>query len=362
MIEDRIHWKSILLTSKVMKMGTVLLIMIHILACCWYALGSSAAQGWTTYYRGGLSSEDESALYWYFASCRWTLAQINGQTDDAEQRTMHELAFTCVVSVTSAIVFMGVFVSSITTTMLELSKIAEGEASRRRLVKEYLGQHDFTGVLVGRVMKHLHDTDAQAKSNQLEREQQVMALLPKQLQHDLMYEQRVCTITRHSFFCNLHGDFHRAFHHLCHAAVQVLPVAKFEQVFEKGDACKRMVFVERGEVIYSKEPALAGVGQSTPPDDVLEDFAACPETLVLRKGIWLSEPALWMEWFNYGRLVGRVGGALLAVDAEQLARLLPNYRDACAMAVVYARWFLRELSKCKVDSDIIDGKVGGPRR
>jgi len=324
-IEDRITSELLLLLSTLLKMVNVLLIMVHVITCVWYALGNTE-NGWLSYYT--LHEEvdpDNPHLFWYFAAMRWALAQICGRTDQNERRNVWEMFWTCVVALLGALIFMAVFISSITATLLEVQKIAEGPRERRRLVKEYINEQGFTELLELRVLKHLADTEAMRQSTQHEKEQQVMALLPKQLQEDIVFEQRSSTLVKHVLFSKLHCDFNRTFINLCNAVVQPVFFIKCQALFSKGDACMRMLFVERAEqLLYTYDlPNPSHEHQVGPLELLVED----------------------PDQADRGYLVGRTNGSVLALEVEKFSEFLPTFTDVFALVIVYARWFLRELKK-----------------
>merc|ERR1712013_511180 len=106
-IEDQVTSSIMILSLSLLKMTTALLAMVHVLACVWYFIGDSTRFGWTSYF--GVSSYGNgtvrNVIYWYFASSRCTLAQINGRTDMDDRCTFVEMAYTCAVAVGFAVVF-----------------------------------------------------------------------------------------------------------------------------------------------------------------------------------------------------------------------------------------------------------------
>merc|ERR1739848_116534 len=108
------------------KLTAMLGIVLHVITCGWYAIGNFGVDGWTGYYAPNIEGSRD-LVFWYFASCRWTLAQINGRTDTDERRTRLELGYTCIVAISFAVIFMALFTSAITTTMMQLSNEANNK-------------------------------------------------------------------------------------------------------------------------------------------------------------------------------------------------------------------------------------------
>lgn len=345
-VQDQINSSVVYLCFGLLKMAAILVVGMHALACIWYALGEASSDGWTSYYALEGTME-RTVWFWYFASSRWTLAQINGRTDTHELRNMPELIYTCFVAVGFAIIFMTVFYGSVTASMMELNDLAETKTKARRLVNAYLKKHDVSSQLVGNAKQHLASTEIQ--SSEHEEQIRVLALLPPDLGRDLLYEVRQPVLSSHRWFSGLNREFPRAVRHICHAAVEQVWTHQREVVFERGDACNSMLFVDSGRMHYRVDGwDRASDASSLIPSDVFETG------VVLLTGQWVSEPALWVEWVNRGRMVAGAKGCLFSLEAADFAKLLREYRSVYAIAVLYAKDFIRTLQQSGATSDILD--------
>merc|ERR1719329_978211 len=376
LVEDQFSTHLQQLAFSAIKTIIAFCILVHLITCAWYAIGVESPTGWTSY--DVAAREDNSLLFWYFASSRWVLAQINGRTDIDDRRNMQERLFTCLVSVAFAVLFMSVFLSSITASLLELSAFSEEKNSARRSVNEYLEHHRVSFSLAASIKAHLADRESlKTLQTEEERERFVLAQLPDNLQFDLLYEARAPVLAWHEFFREMDRGFSRVLRHISCTALQSLLAHRHEELFAKGDACSRMLFVSKGRLTYSMSDAAARSCSESRPIVIIRQSlgsVASAEAGVgstslaqrLRPGMWLGEAALWIEWSCQGRLLTDTDCALFALEATQLAQALSGYRDVYAMTALYARRFLDGLQRQDEPSDlmkvVIDVQAPNPGR
>jgi hypothetical protein len=377
-IEDQLHSSMLHLVLSVLKLGLLLCCMVHIIACIWYAIGD-ATNGWITYYGAHVQTpEKDSIVFWYSASCRWTLAQINGRTDMDERRNMPELIYTCTVAIAFAVIFMSLFISGLTAVMMEMSALTQSKTSLQRMVSNYLQKRDVSSRLVGNVKNCLaQDMDS---SDWLEEEAKVLSSLPQQLARDMLHEVRAKVFLTYFWFAAMNDQYPRAVRHLCCDASHLLCPHMGEIVFEKGDACKRMLFVEQNTVLYARlsdeeildldsTPPARGLYKSATMNLVSKKTVSLESKdesirlsrktseegvagVVLQRGDWLSEAVLWVDWINAGRLVAGPSTCLVALYASDFAATLQDYRGAYALSVLFARQFAESLKSMRDISDL----------
>jgi hypothetical protein len=354
LIEEQINSSLLEMVFAVLKLIFLFLIAAHTITCGWYAIGTHDAEGWTSYY-APTKTGPRDFMFWYFASCRWTLAQINGRTDMDERRNVVELGYTCVVATLFAVVFMALFISTITTTMMELSNAASSKFSAQREVKEFVHLHKISTRLGLAIRRHVKEAmnmeDAQQQENR------ITGLLPRSLGNDLMYEVRTPLLNRNSFFHGFNREYPRIMRMVCFSAIQFMPVARWEVVFEKGDICSRMLFVDAGVMIYLSGPELEN--SEDEPNAMVEVADGIGD--VLRKGMFISEPALWCEWQNQGRLAATRHCTLLSVDADKFADQICKHKDAQAWSVMYAKHLVQELRELATLSDLVKLEESSPK-
>lgn len=404
LIEDQINSNLLHLFFNVVKTIVVFLIFVHAITCAWYAIGTASSSGWTTYDEA--ARHDDSFIFWYFASSRWVLAQVNGRTDMDEKRNMGERLFTCIVAVVFAVVFMSIFTSTMTATMLQISELSAKSSAVHRSINEYLLYHRVSKSLVAIVKRQMVANKCiTILRDDEEREKLVLLQLPEHLKYDLLYEIRVPVLAWHGFFREFDLAFPRVARHICTSAVTPVIAHSGEDIFDQGDPCSRMLFIHKGSLVYCQyslaaprpegwsnadgEQPVRSSANSTgvapvyaPPSRrsmMVRNSSGCkspklasqfsevaerpggreqlseatrPEWKV-RPGMWLSEGALWLEWENQGRLVADADSSLLAFDSGHLAQTLLAYRDAYAMFAIYARSFNEAHQRQERPSDVV---------
>jgi hypothetical protein len=208
-----------------------------------------------------------------------------------ERRTVMELGYTCIVAVAFAVVFMALFLSSITTSMMELSNLTRNKYARQSEVKEFLAGYKIPMRLNLAIKLYVKENQQNTVNQAQQQEERVMSLLPKTLVNDLRYELRTPIMLKNHFFAEINSAYPRVMRTICTAATTYIPVALWEVVFDRGDACTRMLWVDQGVLMYSD-----GTDEWSP-----EHNSDTVPGEALRKGTYVSEPALWIEWNNHGR-------------------------------------------------------------
>lgn len=370
-----------ILVFTLMGLSVVLLLACHFVTCIWYALGSDSSDGWVTYEP---LMDKSDIFFWYIASARWVIAQLNGRTDIDEKRNLRERFFTCVVGVMFAFICRAMFVSFITKTMLDLSEIFSEKARLQRLVNQYLASNQLPQDLSSRVKRCLHeyhDIRHEAK-----KEEKVLAVLPRGVQSDVLYEIRAPVVTRHFFYNSLHFESPSAMRSICRAVVQTVSARKGEILFRQGDACTRMLFTDKLIANYSQcfddaavpwsesavlpSPA-SGLSSSISISSKstkrsswsgsecssLQAYAADQLVKQVSQDSWICEAALWTEWVNRGSFTTLTHGFLYGIQPADLAQALLKHSNLFVMANMYAQCVVGELQCQENMSDILPFEV-----
>merc|ERR1712137_343464 len=85
-----------------------------------------------------------------------------------------------------------------------------------------------------------------------EKEQKVIRMLPKQTLMDLLHEIRSPVVIAHPLLHDLSTEVPRFIYRLCSEAIKPIRVQENEVSFARGDACLRVLFVERGLLQYAQ--------------------------------------------------------------------------------------------------------------
>jgi hypothetical protein len=159
-------------------------------------------------------------------------------------------------------------------------------------------------------------------------------------------------LMKHSLYCSIASASPAAVRHLCRAAVRPVSATNGEVVFEKGDACSRVLLVYEGSLMYGQP---WGTSSELKCDDDGDSVSAevapehrppnvqCGE--VVEAGASLSEPALFVNWVNRGRLVADSLSYMYSLEVTEFSQVIVKHFDAYASVVLYARKFVRELNE-----------------
>jgi len=342
-VEEHVNSNVLILVFTLFRMIFLLLIAVHTSSCGWYAIGESSPNGWTAHF----TTESHGFIFWYFASSRWMLAQLNGKTDTDVDRTAVEMAYTCVVAIIFAVVVMAVFISNITKTLMEIATISEGKTRMHRLVQVYLKNHGVHGEIASKVRHHVAEAVQENRQKEWDIESKVVKLLPLQLQKELLYVIRSPILKVHPLFNHTKKDAPQAMRQICYRAVHPALVQRGEIVFDAGDACHQMFFIAAGHFRYMRERTSPGSSFEDLTNDVMH-----VETL--GKGMWICEPSLWVQWINQGQLESASESVLLEIEADDFAKAIDHYKEAKDIAAEYCQLFICALMQKEELSDIVE--------
>merc|ERR1711924_447854 len=162
-----------------------------------------------------------------------------------------------------------------------------------------------------------------------------MGFLPPQLQRVILWEVRTPILSPHPLFSQLDIRFPLILYKIIQKAVTVQIIERGEAVFRQGDFCEHMIFLVAGQLQYGVKDS----DVDTLRDGIEDDPFESGETLF--KGMWLCEPAIWIQhWINQGKLVTNTGSVLFSLERVALRKATklsePAYKFTCSYATQYA--------------------------
>jgi hypothetical protein len=282
-----------------------------------------------------------------------------------DRRNMVERFFTCVIGVTLAVIANALLVSAVTKTMLDLSELVGSKTRRRRSVNEYMETHDVPPLLMRSVKRYVNEYQDAGKEK--ETEAIVLSILPRHVRGELLFEVRSPVLAAHHLFDLLMHEASWSMRSLCIDVVKMVTATNYNVIFDLGDVCNRMLFLHRVSATYGlpasdEEEASHFVRQTTDVRAVLGiertrkslfDDDEIPQSQRVSPGSWVSEPALWVEWRNRGRLVPQCHGIMYEVDSDAFATSLQKHPEACEIAVLYSSALIAELKQYDRVSDVL---------
>ncbi|CAJ1366857.1 unnamed protein product [Effrenium voratum] len=338
----------LLILFNVAKMTALLLLAVHIFSCGWHFVGFYTPGGWVE----KENFLEESVLVRYIAAARWTLAQLNGRTD-REDRTFVEMSYVAFAACFT-LIFMSIFVSSLTSRMLQLQQLMDKESGYKRLLQSYNETHNLSWTTVYLARRHIEDRTNLDSDMNLEKE--LLRLLPVQTQADLLSEVRFPLLVHHPLFRLLHGEFYSVIRNMLITAVKQEPTRHMETIFAKGSVCHQMYFVDGQRLVYSKDTglknwlAICGLGcelqtrsAANRMRNLLRGHRALQaqegilSTYELSEGTYLCEASLWVEkWYNQGDFVSLAHSKLVVINCDAFAEAVAKHEDTLKLVSLYA--------------------------
>jgi len=382
-LKARINNNIVLLCFSISRliMGTI--IMIHLLACFWFALGKGSTRGWIYQERIDNASFGDQ----YLVSFQWSMARLHPSTfgENMSLETTRERIFSIIVSL-FALCGGGVFISSITNTMAQLQAYRQQRTRKLWVIRAYVRENHISTQLSVRVKKYVEKSLGRKLREQHAAE--LVQMLPHALLMDLHFEAwspHVCS--RHRFFGQFCREHPRTVWSLGREALQEVPVLAGDTLFTAGDVCHRVLFVMAGEFSYALGRGMVGPRGSTSsegsqakltrewsmyswaPSDLMrgrpaedgdgEEEAPTGHEARFSDGDCFSEPVLWTAWENRGELRAMNDSTLLALSAEGFIAVAREHESATLTATARAALVVNWLNTTIEDlSDLVPSDLG----
>jgi len=295
---DYVQSPYTLFAYKVLLLLVLVLLCVHYVACYIYTmtlwLTPSSSSSWISE-----SQVDMSAVgHKYFTALHWSLAQAGFTSSEVHPRTILEKGLAAVIAV--CWVFMYAYVcTQLTVWTLQLRdnnlEIEQHEAK----VRKFMLQRSVHSELGNQVVRFFR----------LNYRKLVVRVMEKDIKHfkDLPVELRIA----------LHKDIYRpklsksptfdvfddiVLHSLCHVAMDDHHHLAEGQVFAAGDDAVRVLYLASGVVNYY-------IG--------MEELS-----IVVNKGTWIAEVALWCQWKHLGGLVAVTSCNTIDLDIERFLAVI----------------------------------------
>jgi len=382
-----INSSYLILCLQIAKLMVGMMLISHLNACCWYAVGKACSGGWVEEY------ESTDKLYRYLTAMHWAFTQFQGTSEilpgmGGGRETGERLY--AVLCVMGALIILASFVSSLTNMMMQLQSLREERTGVARAVKKYLGDNAISKALSIRVKKYI-DWKLHMR-RKLGDSDLVLKMLPTALQIDLQEEVMGPLIASHRFFHAFWEVHSKTFRMLCHEVLASITPAPGEVVFSIQTECTKMFVVVAGQCIYvptkPKVPTSAGATQTARLDMVQMQSEKImgsqePSQMLFRQnannfsdqlcsaGGWsdreddrggdplemmtcLSEAVLWTSWEHSGALLSVSDATFITVGAQDFGKKICQSPPAHVSSIIYARRFVAGLNKFgKTYNDII---------
>lgn len=330
-IMERIQNDKIQLLLQVLKLLAFLIVVCHVMACLWWAIGdrSTDYKTWVTQY----GYADSDVGLGYIVSLHWSLCQFGGGMDELSPVDGLERFFAVV---TFVFAFMAglIMLSFLTSTMTQQYIIGGSGARQMATLKKYLNQNKIPKNLTKRVCrnaKHAISGDLTPDTVDL------LHVVSEPLQIEMHHEIYMRVLTSHPFFHELHGQCPHLLRRVCHLAMATLWLASGDVMFSKGEEPNdpKMCFVMSGSLIYTDKDG---------------------EKTQLTERMWVAEGVLWTSWRHMGSLVATNDVKLGLLDAlsfqDICAKFMKKGKRTSLRLKRYAKAFVEELNQAGSYSDL----------
>lgn len=290
------------MVMKVVAGLTMILAINHIIACCWYGIGSLSFDGksWI------LLAEIESAGFAeaYAASIHWALTQFTPATNNIAPDNALERFFAVWVILLAMGVFSS-FISSITSTVSSLRTYRQEQQKKQSQLLRFFNERNLSTDLYGRVQEIVRKQGLfEVRLN--EKEVTLFSGVPERLlilMHEEMYSSSVNALNFWPMWC--HFEDQNFFREVCHSAIVEHVCTPAQDAFMPGTDCQEVYIIQAGQMQYSAKPRTSSRVYETVREAVGDSTVLCL-------------PVFWADWHHRGRLTSEDSTCyFVGIDAEK---------------------------------------------
>eukprot|EP00929_Paragymnodinium_shiwhaense_P013725 TRINITY_DN121576_c0_g1_i1.p1 TRINITY_DN121576_c0_g1~~TRINITY_DN121576_c0_g1_i1.p1 ORF type:complete len:1184 (-),score=252.01 TRINITY_DN121576_c0_g1_i1:60-3611(-) len=319
----------------ILKMVSFVLMLMHLMACAWYGLGSyyRPDEGESTWVADA-GVGDKSLFKRYFTAFHWSLEAFNGTTLYKPTNGV-ELLF-CVVVLFFTFMVAASFISSITTSMTRLHIISGKQSSEIAKLKKYLAEHDISRTLALRVTRNAQHAMLMHERNMSEAGVELLKFISEPLRVELHFEVHSVTLMIHPFFVCYSEVNPMGVRKVCHNAVAPVSLSSGDVLFSDHEPSRPfMFFIINGTCMYEQA--------------VHDEFNGDASTNVeaVRSNRWMCEAPLWTTWWHCGTLKAFSETQMLSLDAQKFQQICGSFPSE--HAATYCRSYVDWLNNTPAD-------------
>jgi len=325
LLSERIRSEKFILVANIMKIVVLVLGSAHVLACCWYGIGSAEHSSGRESWLGQPDDIEAQRLgYRYAISFHWTLAQISGLgSDEIHAQNLNERIFAIMVTFFSFAVASSV-VSLLTSYMTQLHIMASTRSLHKNQLRRFLADQGISQDLSLRLQRNAEHRIKETEQHIPEEDVELLNIVSGPLRVELHFEIYSKLLAHHPFL-RRYSEFHpEVMGKVCHCGISVKSLSKGDIVFSEGEipAEPKMLFPSEGVLQYEKDA----------------------EYKDLQKGEWSSEATLWTHWMHRGTLRAKQESRVLLLDAVTFADMVSQFWTPEVNPKRYARDFVEGLN------------------
>jgi len=342
-VEDLLSTQKVSIYFGVAKPLLCVLILNHIIACCWYSLGRlgdvvDGGPDWVTSHDDGWSP-----VLHYVASLHWAFAQFGIGSIDIMAHNVLERLFAIVVMLFGLTMFSQL-VGSVSSAMAQLRELRTDATRQFWLLRRYLKDRRISKRLSTRIQRYVEYAYDNQKKKKQESQVPLLSLLSEQLYDSLQCEIHVPILSKHPLFRRMALLPVKVMETVLKGSVSSVELARMDVLFNAGDPCGKMYFFLEGELVYQ------GISEAAADPYQRSNGAG----VHVGRDDWACEPTLWTPWVHVGEMRAVTECRVLALDAicfSEGVRL--THRQSWSLAQRYGAAFLDMLNSLAL-SNITD--------
>lgn len=312
---QRTRSEKIAVVATVGKSVFGIILMTHVIACCWVGLGRKD-QGWVSQQLIGENARWDQ----YATAFHWSLTQFYGSMD--VQPTNLAERFFAIAALFMGFVLATAFVSVITSSMTRLHMMTSLQTSHFKVLCRYLQDMEISRNLASRVQLNALHTLKKQQRNLPEEDVELLKFVSDSLKSDLHLEIFSPMLFSHPVLYHLQGVNPAVVRQICHGAVSTQHCLSNDVLFRPGEVPTRpnMFFVSQGRLSYSQ--------------DAVHFQAVLPPE-------WLCEHVLWTSWVYHGLFFAESVCQLVCLDTEAFRDIVGKCQTSVSELAKYAVEFLK---------------------
>lgn len=321
--KELFHSNTAFFYYSLVSAGVRLLILNHLLACCWWGVAlMSPDQNWAR--DSGLWQAP--VLDQYLTSLNWSFAMLGVGLSSVKTTNTLEIAFFVIVAFRSLMTY-ATLISSITSLTSALSKIKEDETSEFRMLRSYLTHNSIGAELshkISRFLQHQYHLRQEAKSAHAN--VPLLELLSPTLRRELEYARNSGSMEKLGFIEEL----------LPTDDLQVLQVLQDLAVNAMTDlvaATKDVIFLCGSMANHAFLKVNGPLSYFYSQDDEEQQVSVTEDS-------WISEICLWASWVYQGDLVAEDVSRLVLLEVSAFCRIVSQCSTTHRAAIKYSDLFL----------------------
>lgn len=355
-VVDRTHSEKIMIMVDITKNLCIILTLIHVIACAWFAVGQGDG-GWLSFYMV------QHVVFWeqYSHCLYWSLTQFTGSPNIFPQN-IGERFYTIAVLLV-AFIMSTWFVSNLTSSMTRFHIITRGQQTQFVVLRRWLVSHSISPKLISRVQLNARHTLKNQEKRVPEKDVELLRMVSDTLLLELHYEIYAPWVMVHPFFHRCSMVCPKLLRRVCHGCMSTMNLCRGDLLFSAGEAptVPRMFFCVSGWLYYKRGyrdlPATDEV--ETDNEDQGEDpavmnkYSSMSRHRTISIADWFCEGAIWTVWIYLGTCQVAEDCQIITVDGPQFAELCNKYQSPTFSPGLYASEFAQQLN-AKLPSQITD--------